>query len=323
MRSQLKNEVFQKVALLGNQYKNQKALYLQENNTPLVLVGKTKISGNVRLPKRGVKTGNIAGTSYYGSRLIYGDSQTDAGKLPKIKNLQHLRDFYENYRKEGSEFIELDEETNIYQPFTEKTLLYESEGAIDIREVTLEGNIILASGTSIRIQASAHLENVIVIAPKVSIEADVKGCFQVIAKKQIRVKENVSLLYPSSLVVLQDFEEEKTNTNREIQGIQIDKNSDVKGVVFFHSKYTKNSYKTQVLIDNEANVTGEVYCNKNLELKGRVDGYIYANNFIANQFGGIYVNHIYNGVIDGTSISETYCGLFAEEGDLKVAKWLE
>ncbi len=39
------------------------ALYLKDNNKPLVLVGGTRIDGKAYLPKRGVKSGNIAGYS--------------------------------------------------------------------------------------------------------------------------------------------------------------------------------------------------------------------------------------------------------------------
>ena len=66
VEARLKNEVFQKTGIMGGKASSRKALYLQETNKPLVLVGNTKIKGNVLLPKRGVKGGSIAGTSITG-----------------------------------------------------------------------------------------------------------------------------------------------------------------------------------------------------------------------------------------------------------------
>jgi len=91
IETRIKNESFKKIGILGTETKERDALYLQENNNSLVLVGSTKITGNVLLPKQGVKSGNIAGTSYQGSRLIYGNTKTSKTILPRIKNIDFLQ----------------------------------------------------------------------------------------------------------------------------------------------------------------------------------------------------------------------------------------
>ena len=90
VNSKIKNESFQKIGILGTQKSKRAALYLQENNKSLVLVGKTKIIGNASLPKQGVKSGSIAGTSYYGNQLIYGNRKRSSTKLPKINNIEFV-----------------------------------------------------------------------------------------------------------------------------------------------------------------------------------------------------------------------------------------
>tara|TARA_B110000967_G_C18752248_1_gene493439 strand:- start:9 stop:500 length:492 start_codon:yes stop_codon:yes gene_type:complete len=54
--SQIKNNHFQKIALVGAKSKdeNRTALYVQDTQKPLVLVGDTKIEGVAFLPKQGV-----------------------------------------------------------------------------------------------------------------------------------------------------------------------------------------------------------------------------------------------------------------------------
>lgn len=317
--SNLKNEKFQKIALLGNHNKNRKALYLQENNQPLKLVGNTKITGNVSLPKRGVSTGNIAGTAYYGSKLVYGTINTNAVQLPKIKNVEYLQRLAKELPFENVKYFNLEDDIKINQPFTEETLLFEADGSLSLRNMSLQGNVVIVSRTRVHIFPSAKLENVIIIAPEVIVESNANVTCQIFASKRILVKENSKLSYPSSLTLIND----EVINKQEESGIEIKDGADVRGIVLYHSSYKKISYDTQVLISEKATVTGEVYCNKNFELLGVVNGFVYANSFIAKQSGGVYINHIYNGTINSENISEEYSGLFIEENNAKVVKWIE
>lgn len=321
VQSSLQKESFQKVGLLGNKNKQSQALYLQENHQALVLVGTTKIIGDVTLPKRGVKKGMISGTPYYGSKLVYGNMTTNAKKLPNIHNLNYLQQLVKEFPIEFTERISLEHDTQINQSFTENTLVFETQGNIELRDVVLYGNIVIISSDKITITDSSTLENVILIAPVVTVAPNVTGSFQVFATKRIHLKAGAQLKYPSSLVLIKDKEE--TTAATEFEGIKIDDKASLEGVVLYHSEEQKSTYKTQVLIEDKAHVLGEVYCNKNLELRGRIDGFVYANNFIAKQFGGVYMNHLYNAEIDATSISENYCGLSIGTENKQVAKWIE
>src|SRR5690606_31732572 len=70
--SKQKNKSFTKIAFAGGQYpaKERLALYLKDDNRPLVVVGNTKIEGLAYIPKQGVRSGNISGTSYFSKTLI-------------------------------------------------------------------------------------------------------------------------------------------------------------------------------------------------------------------------------------------------------------
>ena len=270
-RTTLKKEIFLKVALLGNKNKGGKALYLAENNQALVLVGDTNIKGDVVLPKRGVKTGTIAGTSYYGTKLIDGNIKKNANNLPKIQNIAYLKQLLKALPTEAIEYISLEDNMSLNQSFTENTLVYKTSENLSLKDIQLRGNIVIISTAAITVYPSAILEDVLVIAPTVTLEKNVKGNFQVFASKSIHLKKGVQLQYPSSLVLLQKEVSKAINSNRnKIHGIKIDNNALVKGPVLFYSDDKKNGYGTQILIEENAQVIGEVYCTKNLELRGKV-----------------------------------------------------
>ena len=85
---------------------------------------------------------------------------------------------------------------------------------------------------------------------------------------------------------------------------------------------TSSNYDAQLSIDVNAKVLGEVYCDKNLALKGAVFGSVYTSNFIAKEFGSIYQNHLYNTTISQPDLAKQYVGLPFDNTISKVAKWL-
>lgn len=328
VRSKVKNEFFQKVGLLGLQNLKRNALYLKDNNNALVLVGKTKITGNALLPRQGVKSGNIAGESYYGNELIYGTRKTSTSALPKIQNIEYLKKFYRNFNTDDVENFEMEDELKLHQSFTEKTLLYNAKNSIVLENISLSGNIIISSKTAIIVKPSAILEDIILIAPKIRIEKNTKGNFQAIAKKNIEVASHCTLNYPTALLLL---EEESYNiqqnlnsrTTKEEIPIHISKNSEVRGMLVYYSDNKTSNYKPQIQIDEESTISGEVYCSKNLELQGTVFGSVYTNNFIVKKSGGVYINHLYNGVVNATELPIQYAGIQINEEANSVAKWVD
>lgn len=320
VNSKIKNESFQKVALLGNHNTNRKALHLQDNNQPLVVVGNTIITGDAILPRRGIKTGNIAGNSYYGSKLIYGSIQSYANKLPGIQNLSSVQNLLQGSSLENTESFLLEENAQISQSFAKKTLLFESEFPLELRETNLQGNIILISREKVRIFSSAKLKNILIIAPEIIVEKEASISCQLLATTRIEIKEQSMLNYPSSLVILN---ENFSKSNPQEQGIQIRKNAQVKGVVVYSSQDEERNGNANIHIEEKATITGDVYSNQNLDLQGTVLGTVYTKHFVARQSGGIFINHLYNGKINSKLISEEFCGLFVGNQKLKVAKWLD
>lgn len=331
-KSSVKNEFFQKTSLTGGFTSNKEALYLKENNKPLVLVGNTEIRGNVALPRQGVKRGNIAGNSYYGSQLIYGNTRLSTSQLPMIANKEYIKQLSNgNFLNDNITHFELEENLQKVQSFDESTLLYQSNGSVNLQFVKLTGNIIIRSTTKITISKSAVLKDVILIAPKIEVYDNVRGNFQAFATEQINIGKQCSLEYPTALTIIEkavpivNSEQESITANTQLQTtnqITINYNSTVKGIVTYLSESTQNNYKPQIILEEIATIVGEVYCERNFELKGTVKGMVYTDSFVATQFGSVYINHIFNGRIIATELPEEYCGLQLPKTKTNVAKWI-
>lgn len=324
------NELFSKTALLGGSLKEKPALYLADQFQPLVVVGGTKIDGKVYLPEQGIKRGSIAGHSYQGSQLIYGSIAQSTNKLPELKNLEYMRNIKEYLlANAGNIFVELNDEKKVINSFDQPTNVIGSSSPFHLQYVELTGNIIIYSDSKITVYPSAKLQDVILIAPGIEVKDGVQGNFQAFAEKKIIVGKNCIIKYPSAFLLI---ESNTSNTqglalnpdHEDINQIIIDENSDIRGIVAFISKEIigSSNYKPQIVIEENATIMGEVYCNGNIELKGIVKGSVYANGFIANQFGGIYKNHIYNGQIVSSENPIQYSGLVFNNSKQTVAKWL-
>ncbi len=316
-------ETFTKTALLGGYQQQRTGLYLQNTNQPLVLVGNTHIEGKIFLPEQGVKRGTIAGHSYMGQQLIYGSISQSNDELPKILNTNYLKTVVNKIlSKEDNVFIDLEENTRLVNSFLEPTKIISSNSSIDLRFIELAGNIVIHSSIKIKVYPSAKLKDVILIAPQIEILDKVSGNFQGLAARKIIVGKNCELIYPTALVLVEKEKATAQNNNEEINQIIINKNANIKGIIAFITKDKTDNYKSQIVLEENTVITGEVYCNQNIELKGTVKGSVYTKGFIANQFGSVYKNHIYNGKILGNDLPQQYCGLLLKNTQQKVVKWL-
>lgn len=326
----IKNHKFHKTALIGaKQPKNDRlALYVEDNNKPLVVVGNTRIQGIAYLPKRGVKSGNISGNSYYGDQLIFGQIRTSQS-LPKLKTetWEQIRTIT-NINKEINQnyFLDVGNNNVFINSFSNPTQMIFSNDTIDLSFITLTGNMMVHSQTKIIVAATSKLKDVILIAPEIQIMDNASGSFQVFATTTIMVGKGCKLNYPTALVidekevVFQQSQSQQLQITSPI--ISVGEGSIIKGVVAYLGQANNNNYSPQVVVEENANVIGEVYCNVNVELKGTVSGTVFTSNFVANQSGSIYQNHIYNGRIIVDELPQEYVGLEFEDSKKEVMKWL-
>lgn len=324
VQSNVKSATFHKMGLMGGFQPEKLALYLEDNNNALVLVGNTEIQGTAYLPVNGVKGGNIAGHSYYGNQLIYGSITQSDKKLPGIKNRNYIEQLSGGIIDlEAAIYIELYEGLKIINAFNKPTQIYKQQGIVNLRDIQLTGNIVIQSDTLIKIDKTALLSDVLLIAPNITVMDGVTGNFQAFGSKNITIGSNCNLSYPS-VFVLNEKETENSGKIKKDETAQllINSNTSIKGIVAFLSNNSTGSYLPQIIMEENSKVIGEVYCDKNFELKGEVSGTVYTSGFIAKQYGSIYQNHIYNGSILQGKLPQQYVGLPIENSIPKVSKWL-
>lgn len=317
---------FIKIALLGSALgEDRVALYLQETFKPLALAGATVINGDVTLPKMGVKPGYIAGNSFFGNELLHGYVGGSSQMLPVMEsNYKKESNYYiQEYKPESyNQFISLQEKSLQLNSFAAPTKGFSSDKAIEIGDVKLQGNIIIRSAKAIKVTKEASLKDVILAAPVVEIVDGVKGTFQVFASQSIVCGKNCRLSYPSSLVLVAEPLITGLTFDRNRDKISIGENTIIKGCVVYLGSDEAKGYLPNIFLDPLATVAGEVFCNGNFELRGSVYGSVYTKQFVVNEGGTVYLNHLYNATIDAEKFSTHYVGLLFADKPKDVAKWL-
>lgn len=314
---------FSKKALLGTKAEQPfTGIILSETKFPLVLTGSSIVEGMLYVSDKGIKPGNISGNYFTGKMPAISDIKTTTGRLPQFDPL------WKNYQRTLLDYIPSQNDrtvapdAEIANSFFEETRYVFIDEKWEIAE-SYTGHLILKSQNEIVVSKHAKLTDVLVIAPKITIESGFKGNAYFLASEELIVEENVYLEYPSSLIFYEKRELEETEPSIKESNIQIGENTILKGVVIFFTEDVQEYHtNTNIFIAPSSTLVGEVYCEGNIELYGSVKGTIYAQRFITNKFGSIYVNHIFNGSVLGKNLPERYCGLPFENSNNKLVKWL-
>ncbi len=302
-------------------------LYLVNTNSPLVVVGDTRLEGNSYLPKQGVKAGNISGNYYQGNSLYYGRAIESKALLPELEAgwIKYLEEITRGSLIEKAESISLNSELS--NSFLRPVQIVYDTDPIFLENQKIVGNIVIQSKTSIVIGPGSQLTDILLIAPKIEVKNGVKGNFQVIATKNIKIGTRCYLSYPSSIVLLDQNVTSNTTQNNSGQqtasDFTIDERTIIEGsVVYLNKKQaTQDRIKTHLAIKPNVEIVGETYCQGNVDFQGTIWGSLYTRQCIARQSGSIYLNHIYNGKILVNPVRD-YAGIPLVNSKNNVAKWL-
>ena len=131
--SKNRNKSFYKSAFIGSgsNEKGRVALYLKNNFKPLIVVGNTKIEGEVMIPQQGVQSGYIAGNGYFGDQLIYGKVSNSSTDLPKLN--VSLLSFLDNMLNRNNNFVsnyEFQENGKMVNSFQSSTKVFNQKEPI-------------------------------------------------------------------------------------------------------------------------------------------------------------------------------------------------
>jgi len=190
----------------------------------------------------------------------------------------------------------------IFNSFTDTTAIYRSASSYwSVENISLAGNIELFSDNEIYLNPSANLQNIIVVGRKIVLKSGFVGQIQVFASDTIVVEDNVKLLYPSNLTVIDSKGNQKL--------IYLGKKSEIQGAVWIWNPATDNNNSLIIRIEPGAVVKGQIYSPGRIQLSGDVWGTLYANLFFLSTPNAYYENYIFNSVIDGEKLPSDFACL--------------
>lgn len=306
IRSTWKNFSYQKTALAGEDLRPHEpvGLYLQDNNDYLSISGNTVLSGNCYLPRLGVRKAYIEGFGYSQSTLVQGSIKSSKGTLPIPDN--QLTSYLDNMMKPVHNthdslvyYTPSHRSKDVVNAFSNKTLILYSEDDLVLRNQNFSGNIIIKSRRNIIIQDDNELDYAILIAKNILIEEGFEGRLQAFATDTLIVEEDCHLKFPSVIGTI----------NSALHGnyLEFGENSVVSGGILVY-KEIPNPIPPKIYLAEGSLVHGQVYCNGNVEPRGKIYGTLFCSKVELLTRKAYYVSHLLNTSIDYNALSENFVG---------------
>ncbi len=284
-------------ALLGRSAPDY-ALRLAEGTKALQLYGQTRLVGDAYLPRAGIERGyaNIGqGTPYQGDRLVYG-----VRHLTQPQGFQALQprfDSLEAYLQRPATLLL--ESDSVVQPFHQPTAVLQVDD-FQTQGLVLKGHVLIVARTAIEVSAASVLEDVVLMAPAIRVQAGFRGSLQAFAWDSLVVEPQVDLTFPSVLSLLP----------RRVEGprgpyLQMASESQLMGTILA-PRFGYSPQKTVVQLAMDAQVVGQVWVTGILEHQGRVWGSVVCDEFLLKTPKGLYPNCLLDAVIDRSKLPDAY-----------------
>lgn len=273
------------------------ALYLADLGEELKITGNTKIIGDVLLPQSGYKKTNILGNNKLNKPFVDGVVTSSNQSLPEIDTPKISFSNFGN----GTPYSKLRNTSTIYNGFDKSTLIIDLESGNLLNRASFKGNIMLISNDTLTIGSAVSLQDVIVRAPKVIIEDNVTGRFQIFADKEIVLGKNVYLQYPSSAVVW-------SRSSIFDKSISVSTEATIEGPVILGDQGRSIVDSGEISIAKDATIFGDLYCKGSLELKGNIFGTVFTNKFLLRTKNGEYTNTLMDATISTEEFPEKQLG---------------
>jgi cytoskeletal protein CcmA (bactofilin family) len=297
------------------------ALYLADQDRPFALSGKTTIRGDVFIPKAGVQQAYVDGKAYTGDkRLIIGNKHNSDRQLPPLSE-RRLKLLARPLISGDSLLPKMD---SIRVSWLQDTRYYNFHKKVQtLQHICISGNIILQSDTTVFIDSTAVLKNVLIFAPSIIVKGGFNGTCQLFARDSIHVYANCRFSYPSCLGIIRD----KPVIPNSQAKIVLDNKTFFSGIIFTYEK-TENEVKPIILLGKNTAIKGQIYSQGYLQLmdQSEIDGGVFAKSFLYRNSTSIFENYLINTTIDAKALSPYYLTseVMPVAGKFKkVLQWLE
>lgn len=279
-QSHVSNDTVSSVHFVGAQNLDKNAIYLTNLSKSLFYSGKVKLVGNNQLPSTFIETSYI--NNNLNQLIAEGKNTVSEPQLPEIN--PDFKKIFQGLKSEKTKLsdVEKPKDSLFYNSFFNITKEISIKSSLT--NSIFKGNFILRSEDSIRVKRNTVLEDVILIAPKITFEEGFTGTVQAFATKGIELEEKVILKYPSVICVFNDSANESK--------IKIKKECQITGAVVLFGNTDNLIDKNTIEIDEKGLLFGDLYCTGKLMLKSNVYGSVYTNKFFLKTTSSSYENMI-------------------------------
>jgi cytoskeletal protein CcmA (bactofilin family) len=321
-----KNYSIQYNCLVGASLPKDTCLISPGKGRPLSVSGRSEFKGICLLSKSGIKTAYVDGQNYIGNGSVVKGLIKEIFELPEPDKAfqQRAENLLYNYSPIADSLISMDDffqRDSISNSFLNKTLFLHSDGVILLSNKVLTGNILIHSSRKIIVDKSCVINNILVVAPKIEISEKFSGTLQAFASDTLKTGKDVTLYYPSSLVV---YSKDTKPGEKKQPALFIDENNLIKGQLVMINASTGIDKYSYLRLSKESVLEGSLYTNGYLDLQATVKGLIMAQSFLLVTPSSVYENHVLNAIVDRSALSDHFSAgmIFNAKRRKSIAKWV-
>lgn len=295
-----KNDTISSTYLIGQYLNDKTALYVPKFfSKDLSFSGNVKITGDCYLPSKQIETAYILNEQ--NTLKINGNKLISNNFLPKLnpKSALTTSEIISIEPKLSLNQIEKENNETYFNSFKLPTKVINISSVID--NIKIKGNFILKNKDSIRITKNNLIEDIIVIAPKITIEEGFKGNLQLFTNEEINIEPNVNLQYPSLIYL----NAENSNSSK----IRIKEKVNIYGSIILTNDNKEITNQNSIEIGEKGSILGDIYCNGQLDLKSKISGSVYTNRIFCKTTSSEYNNLLRNIDINATGKPHYYISI--------------
>jgi len=296
-QSVMKGDTVRSAQFIGASATAKNALYVSNFTKPLSFSGVVKIAGDCQLPSSVMLPVYIANNP--NQLVMNGKMAVSERAMPEINPM-----FDKVFDQKNTQIVLVSDLERVHDS------LYFNSFFVSTKEIRtskplggihLKGNFLISSTDSLVVRKDAHLEDVILLAPKIIFEEGFAGSVQAFATEKIVVGNNVFLSYPSVLCLKNETEDESN--------INIGKHCRVIGAIVLFGNDEAQIDRNTVEIEEGGHIFGDIYCSGKLMLKSKLSGSVYTNRFFYRTAASAYENTIVDITINALERPAYFIGI--------------
>ncbi|MCC8409347.1 hypothetical protein LJ707_10420 [Mucilaginibacter sp. UR6-1] len=281
------------------------ALYLADEDRPLGVTGKTLIKGDAYLPAAGVKSTYVDGRQYEGPKnIISGKTTRSKPLLPELDEfrIKLLREQLSSIKGNVSQSQLTGTFSNQFQHVEQ--IISASKNILTLSSGSLSGRITIHSDTTVVIDSTMTLDNVLIFAKAIDVKSGFHGRCQLFATDSIRIGKRCQFNYPSAAGVIRT---KRYKTQVPVQ-LRLEVATEFNGILFTYEK-EPDVLKPVIELGEHTNITGQLHTSGYIRLseKGNtIKGSIFCSRFLYRTAFSTFENYLINATISSDGLSPYY-----------------